>query len=92
MDKNRQYLNSWQNDVTHALLSEQQVDELVHVRELELAVAVLEPDLAVIVQERLQVLVAVERGASQTKIVRAKSSNIPIEKSGILGRMLELTC
>ena len=73
-------LNSRQYDVTDALFPEQRVDELVHVGELELAVAVLEPDLAVVVEEGLQVLVAVQRGAGQTEVVGTKSSDIPAKQ------------
>jgi len=43
------HLNSGQNDVTDSLFPQQRVNKLVHVRQLEFSVAVLRPDLAVVV-------------------------------------------
>ena len=70
------YLNSRQNDVTHSFFPEQQIDKLVHVRQLKLSVAILNPDFSIIVQQWLKVLVAVQRSTRQPEVVRPERSDI----------------
>ena len=69
-------LNSREDDVADPLLPEEQVDKLVHVGELELSVAILDPNLSVIVQQRLQVLVAVQGRASKPEVVGSQGANV----------------
>jgi hypothetical protein len=58
------------------LFLEHQVDELVHVGELELSAPILNPDLPVVAQQGLNVLVAVP-GTHQCQTVGSQSGSIP---------------
>ena len=63
-------------NVTDSLIMQERVNEFVHVGELKVAVPLLRPDLPIVVEQRLKVLVAVQGSASQPQVVGTKCTDI----------------
>ena len=70
------FLYSGENDVTKPLFPQKIVDKLVHIREVKYAISVHEAQFPVVVEQRLQVLVAVQRGVHQAQVKTPQGTQI----------------
>lgn len=74
--KDPSLLDAGEGSVAAVVLGQEFIDELINVRQHELSIVQFLPNLAVVIVERLEILVYVGDGAGEAQVERPKNPNI----------------